>query len=384
MSGPQPLAGIRVVAFEQAVAGPMASRHLADMGADVIKIERREGGDFARSYDHLVRGQSSHFIWLNRSKGSMALDLKDPADLEVARDLALHADVVIQNLAPGACERLGLDADTLRAQAPGLIHCSISGYGPGGPYEAMKAYDLLVQCEAGVLSITGTEEQPCKTGIPVADIAAGMYAFSGILAALVRRGSTGEGATIEISMLECLAEWMGFPMYYTKYGQHQPPRSGASHAAIAPYGPVPCSDGTVFLSVQNGREWVSLCQFALDWPVLATDPRFDSNSARIANRPQLTELIETITRQLTTSELVERLTTAGIACGRLRSVDELIEHEQLRARQRWRVIDTPAGPVDALLPAINMNGWEPVMGAVPALGQSATTSTPAPTSTRSS
>ena len=370
MTGTAPLEGVRVVAFEHAVAAPFASRHLADMGADVIKIERPDGGDFARSYDHVVLGQSSHFIWLNRSKRSVVLNLKEPRQLEVAKNLALSADVVLQNLAPGTADRLGLDAASLRAADPRLIHCSISGYGPGGPYEAMKAYDLLVQCEAGVLSVTGTEDQPCRAGIPVADIAAGMYAFSGILAALVRRGRTGVGATIELSMLECLAEWMGFPMYHTKYGSNPPPRSGPAHAAIAPYGPFPCSDGTVFLAVQNEREWRSLCERALSAPHLARDPRFRSNSDRFATREILNGAISAITHQMTAGELVGRLEVAGVACARLRSVDEVLEHEQLKSRNRWRAVDTPGGTVQMLLPAINIDRWEPRLDPVPDLGDS--------------
>jgi crotonobetainyl-CoA:carnitine CoA-transferase CaiB-like acyl-CoA transferase len=343
---------------------------LADLGARVIKIERPGRGDFARDYDHTVRGLSSHFVWLNRSKESIALDLKSQDGLAAVRALVARSDVFVQNLAPGAAERLGLGAAALREQHPGLVHCSISGYGSGGPYTDKKAYDLLVQCESGLVSITGTPDEPVKVGISVADIAAGMYAYSGILTALLRRERTGDGATLEISMLEALAEWMGFPMYFSWYGGRPPVRSGASHAAIAPYGPFPCRGGArVFLGIQNEREWAVFCDKVLGRPALAADPRFASNSLRVAHREELAGEIAGTFRELTAEEAIERLELAGIANARLRGLQELVEHEQLAARGRWREVDSSAGPLRALVPPAMLDGDEPVMGRIPDPGE---------------
>ncbi|GGU69903.1 CoA transferase [Streptomyces albospinus] len=365
-----PLDGITVVSVEQAVAAPFATRQLADLGARVIKVERPGTGDFARAYDETVRGMSSHFVWLNRNKESIALDMKDPADAGVLRQLIARADVFVQNLAPGAAERLGLDAGTLREGDPRLVVCSISGYGSGGPYEHKKAYDLLVQCEAGVMSLTGTEEAPAKIGIAVADIAAGMYAYSGILTALYERERTGRGGAFEVSMLEALGEWMGYPHYFTRYGGSRPPRSGAEHAAIAPYGPYRAAAGAqVFLSIQNEREWAEFCTRVLELPQLAADPRFARNSVRVANREVLRERIEERFGTMTAEEVEERLEAARIAHGRLRDVAGFAAHPQLAARDRWRTVDSPVGPLEALLPPVTVAGREPRMDRVPALDE---------------
>lgn len=366
----RPLEGLTVVSVEQAVAAPFATRQLADLGARVIKVERPGPGDFARDYDETVKGMASHFVWLNRSKESIALDLKDPRDREVVTRLLDSADVFVQNLAPGAAERLGLGAEQLRAEHPALIHCSISGYGPDGPYTSKKAYDLLVQCEAGLVSVTGTPEEPVKVGISVADIAAGMYAYTGILTAIIRRGRTGEGATVEISMLEALAEWMGFPMYYGMYGGTPPPRSGASHAAIAPYGPFHCGDGkSVFLGIQNEREWAVFCGQVLENPDLATDERFSSNSRRVAHRDDLTDEVHAAFEGLTSEEALARLDAASIANARLRDMLELEEHPQLEARHRWTEVDSPVGPLRALIPPATLDGEKPAMGRIPEPGE---------------
>ncbi|MGA9746606.1 MAG: CaiB/BaiF CoA-transferase family protein [Nocardioides sp.] len=366
----RPLEGLTVVSVEQAVAAPFATRQLADLGARVIKVERPGAGDFARQYDEAVRGISSHFVWLNRSKESLALDLKDERDREVLDRLLAQADVFVQNLAPGAIERLGLGAADLRERHPRLVHCSISGYGSGGPVTRKKAYDLLVQCEAGVVSVTGTPEAPAKVGIPVADIAAGMYAYSGILTALLRRHATGEGATLEVSMLEALAEWVGFPMYYAAYGGTPPPRSGAAHAAIAPYGPFPCGDGRqVFLGVQNEREWAAFCADVLGDAGLASDERFGTNSQRVVHRDELGSAVAEVFARWTSDEVVDRLDATGIANARLREVTELADHPQLAARNRWRRVDSEVGELRALVPPATLDGDEPVMGPVPASGQ---------------
>ena len=366
----KPLEDLTVVSLEQAVAAPFATRQLADLGARVIKVERPGVGDFARHYDETVKGLSSHFVWLNRSKESVAVDLKSERGQEVVKALVARADVFVQNLAPGAAERLGLGAAELRARQPRLVHCSISGYGTGGPYTDKKAYDLLVQCESGLVSVTGTPDTPVKVGISVADIAAGMYAYSGILTALLRRGATGQGATLEVSMLEALAEWMGFPMYYGWYGGSDPVRSGASHSAIAPYGPFPCGDGgQVFLGIQNEREWAAFCTNVLDEPELATDARFATNSLRVAHRDELTAVVAKAFAGLGTDTVVERLEEAGIANARLRDLHGLVEHEQLAARDRWREVGSPAGPLRALVPPAMPDGEEPVMGPIPAVGE---------------
>ncbi|HZJ05005.1 MAG TPA: CaiB/BaiF CoA-transferase family protein [Nocardioidaceae bacterium] len=364
------LEGLTVVSIEQAVAAPFATRQLADLGARVIKVERPGLGDFARDYDETVMGMSSHFVWLNRSKESMALDLKTDAGRRVMLSLVARADVFVQNLAPGAAERLGLGAADLRAKHPGLIHVSISGYGLGGPYTKKKAYDLLVQCEAGLVSITGSPDEPAKVGISVADIAAGMYAYTGVLTALLRKGRTGEGATVEISMLESLGEWMGFPMYYAWYGGQAPERSGASHAAIAPYGPFPCAGGEqVFLGVQNEREWAIFADKVLDTPELATDERFVSNSLRVAHREDLNTEIARAFSTISGDDAIDRLEAAGIANARLRDLAGLVGHEQLAARNRWREVESPVGLIKALVPPATLDGDEPVMGPIPAPGQ---------------
>jgi itaconate CoA-transferase len=365
-----PLEGITVVSLEQAVAAPFATRQLADMGARVIKVERPGAGDFARSYDTVVQGLSSHFVWINRSKESIALNLKQEAARDVLNSLLEDADVFVQNLAPGATGRLGFGTEALRERHPRLIVCDVSGYGASGPYRDKKAYDLLVQCEAAVVSVTGTQETPSKAGIAVADIAAGMYAYSAILAALFRRERTGEGAAIEVSLFEALAEWMGFPAYYAMYGEKEPPRSGASHASIAPYGPFACAGGeVVFLGIQNEREWEKFCEVVLERPELEGDERFSSNSDRLANRDALDEEIGRVFGHLTAEEVIEKLEEAGIANARLRSVREFLDHPQLRARGRWREVDSPAGPLHALLPPGLPTDAEPVMDAIPEVGE---------------
>lgn len=359
-----------VIALEQVIAGPFATRQLAELGARVIKIERPGVGDASRGYDRSVNGLSSHFVWTNRSKESLTLDVKHPEAKTVLARLLERADVFVQNLAPGAVERLGLGADALRARHPRLVWCGISGYGPDGPYATKKAYDLLVQCETGVLSVTGTPDAPAKAGIPVADIAAGMYAQSAILAALLRRERCGEGATIEVSMFEALGEWMGFPAYFTAYGGTPPPRSGAQHATIAPYGPFRAGDGrTVFLGVQNEREFARLCDQVLERPALKDDPRFASSPARVAHRDALHTEIEHAFAALTLDEVVARLERAGIANARLNSMQEFWDHPQLKARARWREVDSSAGPVAALKPPFNLSGFEPRMERIPALGE---------------
>ncbi|WP_201300240.1 CaiB/BaiF CoA transferase family protein [Nocardioides sp. AX2bis] len=365
-----PLDGITVVSLEQAVAAPFATRQLADLGARVIKVERPGAGDFARGYDETVRGLSSHFVWLNRSKESIALDLKSEEGSAALRELVARADVFVQNLAPGAARRLGLDADTLRTRHPGLVHVSISGYGDGGPYTTKKAYDLLVQCEAGLVSITGTPEEPSKVGISVADIAAGMYAYSGVLSAVIRRLRTGSGATIEVSMLEALAEWMGFPLNFATYGGRPPQRSGAAHAAIAPYGPFACANGErVFLGIQNEREWVVFCETVLGDGALAADPRFSTNSLRVRHRDDLTVLVEAAFADAAADQLLERLESAGIANARLRDLAGLAEHPQLAARDRWREVGSPVGMLRQLLPPAMPDGDEPRLDPVPGVGE---------------
>jgi len=364
-----PLDGIVVVSLEQAVAAPFATRQLADLGARVIKVEREGGGDFARDYDRTVLGQSSYFVWLNRGKESIQLDVKSEHGHCVMAALLAKADVFVQNLAPGAAARLGLAADDLRARYPRLICCSVSGYGPDGPHARKKAYDLLVQCEAGLLSVTGTAESPAKAGISVADIAAGMYAFTGVLTALYERERTGDGTTVEVAMLDALGEWMTQPYLYSVYGGEPPRRTGARHASISPYGPYTATDGQVFLGLQNEREWAVLCREILGRPELVSDPRFATNTDRVVNDEQLTLIIETALRQLTAAEVEQRLDAAGIANARLRTPAEFAAHPQLAARDRWRQVGTPAGPVRALLPPVTVSGREPAMGDVPAPGE---------------
>ena len=366
----RPLEGITVVALEQVIAGPFATRQLAELGARVIKIERPGTGDAARSYDHTVQGQSSHFVWTNRSKESLTLDVKHAQAKPILDRLLKRADVFLQNLAPGAAERLGLGAQTLRERDPRLVWCGISGYGPSGPYAEKKAYDLLVQCEAGMLSVTGTADAPSKAGIPVADIAAGMYAFSSILAALLRRERSGEGATLDITMFEALGEWMGFPAYFTAYGGSAPPRSGAHHATIAPYGPFAAGDGgSVFLSAQNEREFGRFCSTVLGNAALASDVRFASGPARLVHREALHAEIDRVFSQLTAAQVIERLEAAEIANARLNDMAGFWRHPQLEARSRWARVGSPGGTIDALKPPFNLSGFEPRMDAVPALGE---------------
>jgi crotonobetainyl-CoA:carnitine CoA-transferase CaiB-like acyl-CoA transferase len=366
----RPLDGITVVSLEHAIAAPFCTRQLADLGARVIKVERPGAGDFARAYDARVAGQASHFVWVNRSKESVTLDLKQPAALAVLQELVAGADVLVQNLAPGAAARMGLGAEALRARHPRLIVCDISGYGDDGPYRDKKAYDLLIQSEAGFLSVTGTPDDPCKSGNSIADIAAGMYAYTGILAALLQRGKTGEGSHIDVSMLEALAEWMGYPMYYAYEGAPPPPRSAASHATIYPYGPFPAGDGgTVMLGLQNEREWRLFCEKVLLQPALAADPRFDSNARRNEHREALRAIIVAVFGALGTAQVLERLDAAQIANARMNDMAGLWAHPQLQARERWRQVDSPAGEIPALLPAGRQSAFDYRMDPIPAVGQ---------------
>ncbi|MBT2384983.1 CoA transferase [Streptomyces sp. ISL-11] len=365
-----PLHGVTVIALEQAVAAPFATRQLADLGARVIKIERPGRGDFARDYDRRVKGLSAYFVWVNRGKESVTLDLKDATDRSLLDRLLAQADVFVQNLGPGAADRLGLGADVLRARRPRLITCDVSGYGAAGPYRDKKAYDLLVQCEAGLLSITGSPDSPARPGISVADIAGGMYAYTGILTALYERERTGEGSALSVSLLDALAEWMGQPYYAQAYGGEPLTRSGARHPTISPYGHYGCGDGaTVFLSVQNDREWVALCEQVLREPALVRDPRFADNPLRRAHDADLTAVLEKHFAHHTADGLVALLDRAGIANARLRTVTEFAGHPQLAARDRWRDFGSPAGPLRGLLPPVEVNGREAAMGAVPALGE---------------
>jgi crotonobetainyl-CoA:carnitine CoA-transferase CaiB-like acyl-CoA transferase len=366
----RPLDHITVVSLEHAIAAPFCTRQLADLGARVIKVERPGAGDFARAYDQRARGESSHFVWVNRSKESLALDLKDPGDLAVLQQLIAKADVLVQNLAPGATGRMGLDAATLRAQNPRLIVCDISGYGNDGPYRDKKAYDLLIQSEAGFLSITGTSEQPSKSGNSIADIAAGMYAYTNILSALIQRDKTGEGSHIDVSMLEALGEWMGYPMYYAMDGATPPSRSAAAHATIYPYGPFAAGDGgTVMLGLQNEREWAQFCQHVLQQPALASDARFDSNARRNAHRADLEKIILDTFAALTAAQVIERLDVAQIANARMNTMADLWAHPQLQARARWAQVGSPAGDLPALLPPGKQSAFDYRMGAIPKVGE---------------
>ncbi|MDG5976697.1 L-carnitine dehydratase/bile acid-inducible protein F [Hydrogenophaga taeniospiralis CCUG 15921] len=367
----QPLQGITVVTLEHAIAAPFATRQLADLGARVIKIERPGVGDFARGYDTRVRGIASHFVWTNRSKESLTLDVKHPEAQAILKCIIEEeADVVVQNLAPGATARLGLSYEALSKTKPGIIVCDISGYGGSGPYRDKKAYDLLIQSEAGFVSVTGTEDTPSKAGPSIADIAAGMYAYTNILAALLHRQRTGEGQHIDISMLEALTEWMGYPLYYSIDGAAPPKRTGASHATIYPYGPFPAGDGkTVMLGLQNEREWKAFCEQVLQQPALAADERFASNPQRVAARASLDEIIVNAFAGLSAAEVVQRLETAQIANAQVNTMAEVWAHPQLQARQRWTTVGTPAGTVPALLPPGSWSQGAPRMDAVPALGQ---------------
>ena len=365
----KPLDGVTVVSLEHAIAAPFCTRQLADLGARVIKVERPEGGDFARAYDTRVKGEASHFVWTNRSKESITLDLKQPEALDVLMHLLADADVLVQNLAPGASARMGLSFEALHARHPKLIVCDISGYGADGPYRDKKAYDLLIQSEAGFLSITGTPETPSKSGNSIADIAAGMYAYTNILSALILRGRTGEGSHIDVSMLEALGEWMGFPMYYAFEGQTPPARSGASHAAIYPYGPFQAGDGSaIVLGLQNEREWKLFCETVMQDAALATDPRFNSNARRHENRTELKAIIDACFAKLTTAEVCERLDQAPIANARMNDMDGLWAHPQLAARQRWQTVVSPAGAIPALLPPGKNSAFTYRMDPIPKLG----------------
>jgi itaconate CoA-transferase len=366
----RPLDGITVVALEHVIAAPFCTRQLADLGARIIKIERPGDGDFARGYDTQVEGMSSHFVWVNRSKESITLDLKQDAALAILKSLLKTADVFIQNLAPGAAARMGLTAQALQKDNPGLILCSISGYGNDGPYRDKKAYDLLIQSEAGFLSVTGTPETPSKAGNSIADIAAGMYAYTNILAALLQRGKTGKGTVIDISMLEALSEWMSFPMYYAYKGANPPSRNGASHATIYPYGPFKAGDGkTVMLGLQNEREWAQFCEIVLENPALAQDDRFDRNFKRNEKRTELLEIIDACFSQMTAEQLIARLEKAQIANARLNDMEGLWKHEQLKARHRFTEVGTPNGAVAALLPPGLNDSYDYRMDPVPAVGE---------------
>ena len=370
MTAARPLDGITVVSLEQAVAAPFATRQLADLGARVIKIERPRVGDFARDYDQTVNGMSSHFVWLNRSKESVALDVKHAAAKEILARLIARADVFIQNLAPGAAGRLALSAGDLLSRHPRLIVCDISGYGDSGPYAGKKAYDLLVQSEAGVLSVTGTADMPSKVGISIADIATGMYAYSGILTALLQREKTGKGGRIEVTMLEALGEWMGYPLYYTHYSGAAPPRTGPDHATIVPYGRYLTGDGkSVMLGLQNEREWATFCDQVLGQPGLATDSRYDSNSKRNERREEVRALIDKVFLPLTAEQVVEKLDAAGIANARINSPEEVWNHAQLKARRRWREMGSPKGKLPTLLPPATHDSFEARLDAVPEIGE---------------
>lgn len=364
------LSGITVVSIEHAIAAPFATRQLADLGARVIKVERPEVGDFARAYDHRVDGMASHFVWTNRSKESLALDLKDPDGLTVLKTLLETADVFVQNLAPGAAARLGLDFEKLSQANRRLIVCDISGYGSAGPYSNKKAYDLLVQSESGFLSVTGTPDDEVKAGISIADIATGMYAYTNILAALIQRGKTGHGKRIEISMLESMVEWMNFPLYYAYKDQAAPARSGASHATIYPYGAFLAEDGhRVILGLQNEREWAVFCEKVLHMPDLKNDAKYCSNALRSENRSELKRQIEVIFARLSSEEIVNRLEMAGIANGKVNSMADVWQHRQLAARERWVKINTPIGPVPALIPPGSDAANPAYMGPVPDVGE---------------
>jgi itaconate CoA-transferase len=366
----RPLDGITVVTLEQAIAAPLCTRHLADLGARVIKIERPGAGDFARGYDERVKGLASHFVWTNRSKESLTLDLKHPQAAGVLGRLLAQADVLVQNLAPGAAARLGLAYEALQDAHPRLVVCDISGYGDSGPYRDKKAYDLLIQSESGFVSITGTAEAPAKAGCSIADIAAGMYAYSNVLAALLQRGRTGRGCRIEVSMLEAMVEWMSYPLYYAHDGAPPPPRSGAAHATIVPYGPFAAGDGKiVMLGIQNEREWALFCAKVLQRPELAADPRYASNSRRNAARAEVASLVAETFSTLTAEQVIERLDAAQIANARVNDMHEVWEHAQLRARGRWTEVDSPAGRLPALLPPGIPSGIDPRMDAVPAVGE---------------
>jgi len=366
----RPLDGITVVSLEHAIAAPFCTRQLADLGARVIKVERPGAGDFARSYDERVNGMASHFVWVNRSKESLTLDLKPPEALKALKKLLKTADVLVQNLAPGAAARMGLTAELLHLENPQLILCDISGYGNDGPYRDKKAYDLLIQSEAGFLSVTGTLETPSKAGNSIADIAAGMYAYSNILAAILQRGKTGKGSAIDVSMLESLAEWMSYPLYYAYEGAAPPSRNGASHATIYPYGPFKTGDGgTVMLGLQNDREWDQFCQVVLEDEALAKDDRFDKNFKRNEKREQLLAIIDACFSKLSTKQVIAKLDIAQIANAQLNDMSGLWKHDQLRARNRWVEVASPGGPIPAMLPPGSNDSYTYRMDPIPAVGE---------------
>ncbi len=365
-----PLAGVKVVSLEQAVAAPFATRQLADLGARVVKVERPGDGDFARGYDESIQGQSSYFVWLNRSKESLTCDLKHPDGRAVVEALLADADVFVQNLAPGAARRLGFDATSLQAKHPRLVVCDVTGFGSTGPWWDAKAYDLLVQCETGLVSLTGPPDSPAKAGISVADIAAGMYAYSGILTALLQRATTGVAPALEVSLFEALAEWLGSPMYYTEGLGRQPQRVGIEHATIAPYGPYTAGDvGVVLVAIQNDREWRSFCRTVLGDPAVADDARFVRGSDRVASRPELNAIIGKRFAELTEPEASRLLSEADVAHARVNEVQGLLDHPVLAGRDRWRQVATPGGPVRALLPPTSLSGVTPRMDPVPAVGE---------------
>lgn len=365
---PLPLDGITVVALEQAVAAPLATRHLADLGARVIKIERVGEGDFARNYDHAVQGLASHFVWLNRGKESVAIDLKAREGAALARRLVASADVFVQNAAPGAATRLGLDADELAARHPRLVVAGITGYGTEGPLRDRKAYDMLIQAESGLISITGTPDTATKTGIPTSDIAAGLYTTQAVLAALYRRERTGRGAVIDVSMFDATVEWLGHPMYMQLYGGRQVPRMGLSHASIAPYDAYPTADGQILIGVQNDRGWRTLVTDVFGRPELADHPHLATNPLRVAHRDECDRVVAENTCRFTTADLDARLASAGVPAAQINDISGVVAHDQLSSRARWRNVDTPAGPVDALLPPMTFRDVELPMGAIPALG----------------
>ncbi|MFA5522542.1 MAG: CaiB/BaiF CoA-transferase family protein [Castellaniella sp.] len=366
----RPLDGVTVISLEHAVAAPFCTRQLADLGARVIKVERPGAGDFARAYDERVKGLSSHFVWINRSKESLTLDLKQPEGRAILEALLARADVLVQNLAPGAAARMGLSWEALSPRHPRLIVCDISGYGEGGPYQDKKAYDLLIQSESGFLSVTGSPDQPAKAGCSISDIAAGMYAYSSILSSLLLRERTGTGARIDVSMLESMVEWMGFPMYYAFDGAPPPPRAGAAHATIYPYGPFAVGDGSeVMLGLQNEREWALFCSGVLGRPALADDARFSSNSQRVANKERLRDIILAVFAEMTRDEVIARLEQARIANAGVNTMKDVWAHPQLQARERWRTVGSPAGPLPALIPPAGSTAFDARMDAVPALGE---------------
>ena len=366
----RPLDGITIVALEHVIAAPFATRQLADLGARVIKIECPGAGDFARHYDERAKGMSSHFTWVNRSKESLTLDLKQDAALSILKKLLQTADIFVQNLAPGAAARMGLSPEALQALNPKLIYCNLSGYGEDGPYRDKKAYDLLIQSEAGLLSITGTTDEPSKAGISIADIAAGMYTYTNIMAALLLRQKTGKGSVIDVSMLEALGEWMGYAMYYSTDGASPPPRTGATHATIYPYGPFKAGDGkTIMLGLQNEREWALFCEKVLDKPTLANDPRFDKNFKRNENRIELSKIILDRFASLTSEQVIAKLDEAQIANASLNDMHQFWDHEQLKARQRWVSVDSPKGEIPALLPPGLNNTYQYRMDKIPSVGE---------------